>query len=334
MPNRLTENLDSDFIERLHALRPHNARIRVKVYVEGREDVIFWYNILKEYERQKKIKFDITPHSKANDLTKGKSAVLEHVNITGKHLILCVDSDYDYLLNGHTPESTIINQNQYIFQTYAYSVENLKCYRESLHDVCVSATTNPNEKINLSELLKLYSNIIYPLLLWSLYFASKNNTSTFTVSNFSDLVKILENPDIDTQCESTIRAIQQKVKIKITKLEQAHTTDIQQVEILSQQLIELDLNQDTAYLFMPGHTLFDNVVLMILKSLCRELRNEEIKIIRDNAQHLAEIDNQINHYKNKCKNVEDILVTNTDFKTCLLYQKIKQDLDLYIKNFN
>jgi len=334
MPNRLTENLDADFIERLNALRPRNARIHVQVYVEGREDVTFWYHILREYERQKNIKFDITPHSKANDLTKGKSAVLEYANITKKNLILCVDSDYDYLLNGHTSESTIINQNQYIFQTYSYSIENLKCYHESLHNVCVSATTNSNEKIDLSKLLKLYSNIIYPLLLWSLYFASKNDTDAFTISSFSGIIKILENPDINTQCESTIRNIRQKVKTKIARLEQTHPTDIQKVKTLSQNLRELGLNENTAYLFMPGHTLFDNVVLMILKSLCNELRKEEIKKIRDNAQHPTEIDNQINHYKNKCKSVEDVLSTNTDFKTCFLYKNIKQDLDLYIQNFN
>ena len=47
MPNRLTENLDADFIERQNALRPRNARIVVKVYVEGYEDVVFWYDILR-----------------------------------------------------------------------------------------------------------------------------------------------------------------------------------------------------------------------------------------------------------------------------------------------
>jgi len=334
MPNRLTENLDADFIERLNALRPRNARISVKVYVEGYEDVVFWYDILREYGRQKNIKFDITPYSKANDLAKGKSAVLEHVDSTGKHLILCIDSDYDYLLNGYTPDSIIINSNQYIFQTYAYSIENLKCYRESLYDVCGNATTNFSEKINLSELLKWYSNIIYPLLLWSLYFASKNDTDTFTISAFSDLVKILENPDINTQCESTIRSVSQQGQTKITELKQTHSTDIQQVELLSQQLRELGLNEDNAYLFMHGHTLFDNVVLMILKPLYRELRREEIRKIRENAEHQTEIENQIDHYNNKCKNIEDVLSTNTDFKPCFLYQKIKSDLDLYIQNFN
>ena len=104
--------------------------------------------------------------------------------------------------------------------------------------------------------------------------------------------------------------------------------------MLLEELRDLGLNKDTAYLFMHGHTLFDNVVLMVLKSLCHELRKEEIKKIREDAIDLTETGNQINHYNNKCKNVEDILATNTDFKTCFLYQKIRSDLDLYIKNFN
>lgn len=334
MPNRLTENLDSDFIERLNALRPRNAYIDVKVYVEGYDDVVFWHDILKEYGQQKNIKFDITPHSKADDLTKGKSAVLEHVDGVGQNLILCVDSDYDYLLNGHTSESTIINENQYIFQTYAYSIENLKCYRESLHDVCGRTTTNFSEKINLSELIKWYSNIIYPLLLWSLYFASKSDTTTFTISDFSNHIKVSENPDISNQCVATIGHVQQEVQTKITQLEQTHSTDIQQVQILSQQLRPLGLNEDTAYFFIQGHTLFDYVVLRILRKLVEILRKEKEDEIRINAQHSSEILNHINQYNNKCKNLEDVLTANTNFKDCYLYQKIKQDLDLYIQNFN
>lgn len=334
MPNRLIENLNSKFIERRNALRPQDTCPEVKVFVEGHEDEVFWYNILKQYEREENIKFDISPYSKTNDLAKGKSAVLELANRTGKEFILCVDSDYDYLLPNHSDSSIKINSNQYIFQTYAYSIENLKCYAETLHDVCVSATTKSKERINLSELLKWYSNIIYPLLVWSLYFASKNDTDTFAISTFSGLVKILENPDINTQCESTIRSIRQQVQTKITNLEQTHPADIQQVELLSQELRELGLNEDTAYLFMRGHTLFDNVVLMILKSLCHQLRKEEVAKIHEDAEHQTEIQNQINQYDNKCKNVDDVLSTNTNFKTCFLYQKIKQDLDLYIQNFN
>ena len=240
------------------------------------------------------------------------------------------------ILDGHTLVSTTINQNLYIFQTYAYSIENLQCYKESLQGVCVRATKNSKKKVNLSKLLKLYSNIIYPLLLWSLHFASKEDTTTFKITDFSKIVKILTIVDIDTQCEAAILDVQQGVKAKIVELERDHSSDIQQVEILSQQLRPLDLNEDTAYLFMNGHTLFNNVVLMILKTLCDKLRKEKIHEIRTKAKDAEELENQTNHYRKKVKKdgEKEVLATNTDFKTCLLYQKIKQDLNLYIQNFN
>jgi len=336
MPNRLTENLDSDLIEAFAELRPNDALPRVQVYVEGHEDEAFWYDILKDYESQKNIVFDITPLPRDNSLAKGKLEVLKHAENTGTHLILCVDSDYDYLLPNHSDSSIKINPNPYIFQTYAYSIENLQCYKESLQGVCVRATNNSKQKINLSKLLKLYSNIVYPLLLWSLYFASKKDTTTFKITDFSKIVKILTIVDIDTQCEAAILDVKQRVQAEITKLKQTHSTDNQQFELLSKQLNELGLNEDTAYLFMNGHTLFNNVVLIILKTLCDKLRKEKIHEIRTKAQHTKELKNQTDHYRNKAKKdgEKEVLATNTDFKPCFLYQKIKQDLDLYIQNFN
>ena len=41
----------------------------------------------------------------------------------GRSLIACVDSDYDFLLQGATNVSRKINRNPYIFQTYGYAIE-------------------------------------------------------------------------------------------------------------------------------------------------------------------------------------------------------------------
>jgi len=329
-PSKFTENL-SELTEAFSRMFPANKE-RVIVYVEGHNDVSFWHNILHECSKEKNIDLDIQfPSTK---LTKGKSAVLDCINMTGKHLILCVDSDYDYLLQKSTDTSKVINGNQYIFQTYAYSIENLKCYAESLRSVCVNATANTNEKIVLSELLKLYSNIIYSPLLWSIFFATKNDTTSFTVGDFSNLVKILENPDMHTQCKNAILDVRQKIQTKITELKRTHSSDIQQVELLSKELRELGLSEDDAYLFMHGHTLFDNVVLMVLKPLCRKLKKEKEQEIRKKAKDSQEINNEIKYYKSQIQEVDKVLSTNTNFKTCSLYQKIKQDLDLYIQNFN
>ena len=45
-------------------------------------------------------------------------------------MIACVDSDYDYLLQGATHTSRYIINNKYVFHTYAYAIENYQCYSE------------------------------------------------------------------------------------------------------------------------------------------------------------------------------------------------------------
>ena len=82
----------------------------------------------------------------------------------GENMIACVDADYDYLLQGTTPLSDEVNNNPYVFHTYAYAIENLQCYAPSLHDVTVAVTLNDHSIFNFEEFLKLYSESIHPLL--------------------------------------------------------------------------------------------------------------------------------------------------------------------------
>lgn len=81
----------------------------------------------------------------------------------GRSLIACVDSDYDFLLQGATNTSRKINRNRYIFQTYTYAIENYHCFAESLHEVCVQATLNDRSILDFNSYLKRYSEIVYPL---------------------------------------------------------------------------------------------------------------------------------------------------------------------------
>ena len=81
----------------------------------------------------------------ATSLAKGKKMVLMNTLNTaelGRSLIACVDSDYDFLLQGATNTSRKINRSRYIFQTYTYAIENYHCFAESLHEVCVQVRLN------------------------------------------------------------------------------------------------------------------------------------------------------------------------------------------------
>ena len=148
-PSTLKGNLNSSFLQSVGKLRPKSAPKIISVYVESHQDKAFWRSILNDYSNEK-LEFDIQLPSKT-DLTKGKGKALERNNdiLTlglGEYLIICIDSDYDYVLQGHTPQSRLINDSDFIFQTYAYAIENLKCYSSSLHLVCVQSVNSDKNK--------------------------------------------------------------------------------------------------------------------------------------------------------------------------------------------
>lgn len=84
-------------------------------YVESYDDIAFWRTLLAEFENEERY-FQVMLPS-ATSLAKGKKMVLMNtLNTTelGRSLIACVDSDYDFLLQGATNVSRKINRNPYI----------------------------------------------------------------------------------------------------------------------------------------------------------------------------------------------------------------------------
>lgn len=84
-------------------------------YVESYDDVSFWRTLLGEFEDDTRY-FEVMLPSKTT-LAKGKKSVLmnELGSQLGQNMIACVDSDYDYLLQGATHTSRYIINNKYVF---------------------------------------------------------------------------------------------------------------------------------------------------------------------------------------------------------------------------
>ena len=228
MGKRLTENLSSLYIGAANSLKPKHARRKVVAYVESYEDISFWRSLLADYENEN-LYFEVMLPS-ANSLAKGKKTVL--MNQLGKQLgenmIACVDSDYDYLLQGRTQTSQYINNNPYVFQTYAYAIENYHCYAEGLHEVCVTATLNDHSLIDFPAFMKLYSQIAYPLFIWSVWFYRKHNLSEFSLLDFCSQVK-LDHVSI-RHPERSLEVMAKKVNRKLHELERKHANALHEIE--------------------------------------------------------------------------------------------------------
>ena len=326
----LIGNLSNDYLKATNSLKPKADVKSVSVYVEDNEDISFWYNILNFYEKQAKIEFDILTPSQ-DYLATGKKDLEKLFDNTGEYLIICLDSDYDYILQGYSETSIKINNNPYIFQTYAYATENLKCYAESLSNVCVQATHNADKKINFPEFVKQYSEIIYDLFIWNLYFYSINDTTTFNISDFSRLIGITENPEINDYGKAELEKIRINVNNKLQELHNQFPKYAVNVTLLAEDLCSRGLDNANTYLFIHGHTLYDNVILIFLKSVCKALKKDKKENIKVLAKHEKEEKDRLRSYENSAAPPATILKNNDKFKECFLFKKIENDIEEYLK---
>ena len=317
MATSLRDNLTSSYFNAAHKLYSKKARRRIIAYVESYDDVAFWRTLLEEFEDDEHY-FQVMLPS-ATSLAKGKKMVLMNTLNTaelGRSLIACVDSDYDFLLQGATNTSRKINRNKYIFQTYTYAIENYHCFAESLHEVCVQATLNDRFILDFNAYLKRYSEIVYPLFLWNVWFYRQRDTYTF--------------PMYDFHPEHSLEALQHRVNQKLAELKKRFPGSVNQVNGLRSELKELGLVPETTYLYMQGHHVMDNVVMKLLIPVCTALRREREQEIKRLAEHNEQFRNELTCYQNSQVNVEIMLKKNVAYKRLFHYDWLRQDIQEYL----
>lgn len=330
MAKRLKDNISSAYFDAAHKLYSRKTRRRIIAYVESYEDVAFWRTLLAEFEDDEHY-FQVMLPS-ATTLSKGKKMVLMNtLNTTelGKSLIACVDSDYDFLMEGATATSRKINGSKYIFQTYAYAIENYHCFADSLHNVCVQATLNDKYLLDFNRFMSRYSEIVYPLFLWNIWFYRNKDTHTFPMFDLNNCTR-LRNVRARYAYDS-LDEMEKNVLTKLVELERKFPQYRQNVIDLGGELSDLGLTPDNTYLYMQGHHIMDNVVMKLLIPVCTVLRKQREEEIRRLAEHNVQYRNELTAYQNSQMNVHDTLKKNNDYKNLFLYQWLYKDLKEFLE---
>jgi hypothetical protein len=329
MARRLTDNITSLYIQASNSLRAKNARQKVVAYVESYDDVSFWSHILNSFETDK-LYFQVMLPS--NDtLAKGKKvAMMTALNKSlGENMIACVDSDYDYLLQGATSTSRTLINSPYVLHTYAYAIENYQCYAESLHDVTVKATLNDKQYIDFPAFFKVYSHIIRPLFVWNIWFYRKGNLSTFSIHDFNNATKL--GPVSVSTPTTALDQLHARVQRKIEWLEKRYPDKLSEIQELSEELYTLGVDDDHTYLFIHGHHLKEQVTLKVLIPVCSKLRRERETEIKALARHETQYQNEITSYRHSGEPVEAILRKSDDFKSAPTYAMVERDIRTLIE---
>lgn len=322
---RLTDNVNSRYLQAADRLLPGNRRGRIIAYVESYDDVSFWRLLLDEFESPD-YHFQIMLPSKGG-LTKGKKPALNSIlgaDALGTHMIACVDSDYDWLMDDITETSRLINNSPYVIQTYTYAIENYQCWARSLYQVCVQCTLNDRRPIDIEEFMAEYSKAVWPVFVWSVWFYRSRRHSEYSMQELNVDTRL---GHVDLKHPSrTLQSLKERVERKVSFLEQKYMMAVGQVEELKKLLVFKGVTETNCYLFMQGHHLVENVILKLLDPICINLRQEREAEIRRLAVHQQQYQNEISAYRHSQMDIFEALRKNTHYRDCPMYGRMSEDI--------
>jgi hypothetical protein len=325
MSKRLKENLNSKWVGAQHSLYAKRSKRKIIAYVESFDDISFWRTFLQDFEDDH-CYFHVMLPSK-DSLTKGKKAALMNLlkgSTLGNNMIVCIDSDYDYLIQGRNELSHYILSSPYVFHTYTYAIDNYLCYAPSLHNLCVQVTLNDRLIIDFKNFMITYSRVVFPLFVWCVWLHRIGAGASLTHSDFATFTS-LRKVKVD-QISLCLQDVERRVTIKINKLRRKYPKMVRHLKETQRDLLRLGVTPETTYLFMQGHHIVNNVVLRLLTPICQILRREREREIMIYAEHDEQYRNELSSYSHSSSSLETMLRKNINYKECYLYEYMRKDM--------
>ncbi len=322
---RLTDNVNSRFLQAADRLLPGDRRGRIIAYVESYDDVSFWRLLLDEFETADH-HFQIMLPTKGG-LTKGKKPALNSIfgtDALGTHMIACVDSDYDWLMDDITGTSHLVNNSPYVIQTYTYAIENYQCWAKSLYQICVQCTLNDRRPLDIEAFMADYSAAVWPVFVWSVWFYRSRRHSEYSMQELNIDTRL---GHVDLRHPSKmLQSLSERVDRKVAFFSEKYSEGVKQVEELKIQLTAKGIVETNCYLFMHGHHLVENVILKLLDPICQSLRQERENEIRKFAVHHQQYQNEISAYRHSQMDLFEALRKNTHYRDCPMYELMRRDI--------
>lgn len=324
MSKRLNENITSRYFEAANGLGSKGARRKIIAYVESYDDVFFWRTILGNYEDGSRY-FEVMLPARMNRLERGKKAAIANIiEGVGNNMIACVDADYDYIIQGASPASRTLLTNRYIFHTYAYAIENLQCYAPSLHNVVVAVVLNDHSIFDFNEFMTRYSEIIYPLFVWNIWYYRSEHYSEFTITDFDNIIEIgdvrIDNP------EYAFDKLYKKVSRAVDGFKKKNPNARESYLAIKDDLNRLGVEPSNTYLYIQGHHLFDHVVVPIMDKVCGRLYREREQEIGEQSVHSMQYQTEISSYKNSVGDITAMLKKNMGYAMSPQFKNIMNDV--------
>jgi len=223
-----------------------DPRYKASVHLEDTEDEVFWNAMLQQVQPGDYYFISHSRSQKGNDTT-GCEQCLKYVGCLSKLFFVCVDSDLRNLV-GEKQYSA----DEFVAQTYAYSWENHLCHvpemQQRFKDVCPI----PKQEFDFSLFLSYYSEVLYRALVMLVH-EEKHGNKDF----FKKLIAVLPKQYKSSNISKNGEPYCEELKTKLAELEKdLGKPDLKEVE---NQLKEMGVTSENAYMYMRGHEIYDLV---------------------------------------------------------------------------
>lgn len=327
--------INSSYFSAANKLNGKNNCRKIIAYVESYDDIYFWRSILLQLETPE-IKFQVMLPTRGKNLERGKKAALMAAfkDNVGPNMIACVDADYDYLKQGSNQMSDTICNNEYVFHTYAYAIENLQCWAPALREVCVMVTLNdyPN-MMDFEGFLRDYSEIIYPLFVWNVLSAKNPSICEFTIPDMLAIIKTGVVQKNHTQ--ETLKRVGDKVNKKLNQLIRTTAESVhKEYDKLDKEFRSLGILPAETYLYIQGHQFFNETIVPMLTRECDFLIAQREKEIRIQSKHYIQLDNEMSSYEHSLEQVTSMLKKNNLYLNSLQVRNIMDDIKSFVRKEN
>ena len=295
------------------ALDAKMFRCRAAVHVENKDDIAFWSAVLKHFRPEDKFHFIAGSRNEYGHETCGVTQCLKYFDYLSPDFFICIDSDYRYLLREKK-----MDIRHYVMQTYTYSFENHHCFADGLDDVCSRVTHLKNNVFNFRHFLKEFSNILYDLFIWHLYFQNADPIR-FSQMEFDGYITLSSSRSFPLVYDNGTRALDElrnRVERKTGFLGRRFpNADLERVR---QRYLQLGLTPDNVYFFIRGHNLYD-LITFVCKEVCKAILRAEKRNREVTREMISEL------YRNR-NNLDYQLRQNIKYGAYLPIRKIEEDI--------
>ena len=288
----MVDDLYKEISERIVADAFHSKGCNLSVLCEDISDNGFWRCIIEHAEPSLKDKLYFpNPHPKG---IRGKDVLKKLKNYVNKKMIICVDSDCEYLY-----ENNVWYIDKYIYHTIVHSRENFQCHHLSLNEICKDIADKSYDFRTLFEDISERISIIF--YIW-VHLKETGNYSRFDgIINNEEFRKILDFQSIEYNSLEDEINLYQTIKDRVDRVlknleasmgEGWYKAVIEyEVPQLRKRLIEqYKIHPEEILSFFYGHGVLENFVEPLTIKITNLLKKSRIEELRQELSQASEND--------------------------------------------